>query len=58
MEAIIILLKGEAVFSPLDAFQFARYFNKSISRNRATNNSSTAMSTVNFCVSVSIRSPY
>ena len=45
-------------YSPLDAFQFARYFNKSINRNRATNNSSTAMSTVNFCVSVSIRSPY
>lgn len=57
MEDVIILLKGETVF-PLDAFQFARYFNKSINRNRATNNSSTAMSTVNFCVSVSIRSPY
>ncbi|MDZ8585637.1 hypothetical protein SND67_21330, partial [Escherichia coli] len=39
-------------------FQFARYFNKSINRNRATNSSNTAMSTVNFCVSVSIRSPY
>lgn len=48
-------LRGE---SPEDAFQFARYFNKSINRNRATNSSSTAMSTVNFCVSVSIRSPY
>lgn len=50
-------IKGK-LYSPLDAFQFARYFNKSINRNRATNSSSTAMSTVNFCVSVSIRSPY
>lgn len=51
-----VLLKGETVF-PLDAFQFAHYFNKSINRNRATNSSSTVMSTVNLCVSVSIRSP-
>ncbi len=47
------LLKGNGI--PLRCVSICRYFNKSINRNRATNSSSTAMSTVNFCVSVSIR---